>query len=444
MPVRIIDSSDRPTFVEHPNMRFATSALSHEYRDYAINGELIMDKMTGEILIKRPADGRVLSFDQNKKYMYDLMLELRILLTTNENFLYPGRKRDSNIDDPPSEMDSAIILANRDAYYVSTNYDLVTINKEHLNDVLTTNNTIIPEEGESEDIDLRNTLSFNISGKSNGFFCNPITRDSDKAAVRILSGVYNKVVTEYKSLYPNIQTEYDSYYEMTSQANTYADSDAILAYKVIVNDGISTSTYPAMGYYTDFVRLNEERCVQFPDEMMQHFPNGFISGKVIICGLTYRKMHYVINNTPGIEELDNIAEDIAQYLSPDGKVYVNYMHIGCFVDKYKDITPLGNDIINGCIDVPYMHRYMQKMASLRQSATFIQSSLRPDDAEWGVNAVWAETVKNISYNSSTTKKNSETDIKELETYIAKMNRSMMGFNFDGNYANDIWVKEVEL
>ena len=137
MPLRSINSNDRPTFVERPNMRFATSALSHEYRDYAINGEMIMDKMTGEFFIKRPADGRVLSFDQNKKYMYDLMLELRILLTTNENFLYPGRKE--NIDDESTPDEEYTIYRNRNAYYVSTNYDLVTINKEKLNDVLIEN-----------------------------------------------------------------------------------------------------------------------------------------------------------------------------------------------------------------------------------------------------------------------------------------------------------------
>ena len=436
MPLRTINSSERPTFVERPNMRFATSALSHEYRDYAINGEMIMDKMTGEFFIKRPADGRVLSFDQNKKQMYDLMLELRILLTTNENFTYPARK--ASIDDASTPDEEYMIERNKEAYYVSTNYDLVTINKEKLNDVLIENNTVIEEKTESND--LRNTLSFNISGKTNGFFCNPITRDSDKAAVRILSGIYNRVVTSGD---PAVQSEYDSYYTLQSVGNTYADSDAILSYKVIVTNGGSTITYPAAGYYADYVRLNEERCIQFPDEMMQNFPSGFTSAKVVIGGLTYRKMHYVINNTPGLTELETIATDIKEYLSLDEKVYVNYFHVGYFVDRYQDIELLGNDVINGCIDIPYMHRYMQKMASLRQSATFIQSSLRPDEYEWGVNAVWAETVKNIGYNGSVINKNSETDIKELETYIAKMNRNMLAFNTNGEYRDDIFVNEEE-
>ena len=87
---------------------------------------------------------------------------------------------------------------------------------------------------------------------------------------------------------------------------------------------------------------------------------------------------------------------------------------------------------------------MQKMASLRQSATFIQSSLRPDEYDWGVNAVWAETIKNISYNGHTVYKSNETDIKELETYIAKMNRGMLNFRTSDEYRDDILVNTEEV
>ena len=75
MPVRLIDSTDKPTYVSKPDIRFATTFLSHEYRDYSVDGETMMDKMTGEIFIKRPIDGRVLSYEQNKKYVTNLILK---------------------------------------------------------------------------------------------------------------------------------------------------------------------------------------------------------------------------------------------------------------------------------------------------------------------------------------------------------------------------------
>lgn len=440
MPLRIVDATERPTFVEHPNVRFATSALSHEYRDYAVNGELIMDKINGELLIKRPADGRIVSYDQNKRYMHDLMLELRVLLTTNENFLYPGRKVDIDSGEyTPEEEDEE--YANRRALFIDTNYDLVAINNEHPLDVLMSANTVIPEK--SDDVDLRNTLSFNISGKTNGFFCKPVTRNSDRAVVDIFSRIYNNIIIDYNDdEHPSIQNEYRNRFFVQSAGNKFSDSDVILSYKVVITNDGRTTTYPSTGYYTDFLRFNEKRCVQFPDSLMTNFPDGFESATVIIGSLEYYKMHYVVNNVPGIPELDNILEELQEYMSPDGKVYVNYFHVGSFVDKYSDIELLGNDYLIACVDVPYLHRYMQKMASLRQSATFIQSSLRPDDIDWGSNAVWAETVKNVEYNGNIVNKNSATDIKELETYIAKMNRTMLNFTSEEINTTDIWVKPL--
>ena len=70
-------SALRPIFVSKPDMRFATSFLSIENRDFAVHGESIMDKATGEIFTKRKTDGRVVSFFQNKKYLHDMMMEMR-------------------------------------------------------------------------------------------------------------------------------------------------------------------------------------------------------------------------------------------------------------------------------------------------------------------------------------------------------------------------------
>ena len=47
----IVNTSDlHPTYVAQPDMRFATGFLSHEYRDYAVNGESMVDKSSGELI----------------------------------------------------------------------------------------------------------------------------------------------------------------------------------------------------------------------------------------------------------------------------------------------------------------------------------------------------------------------------------------------------------
>ena len=86
----IVNTSDlHPTYVAQPDMRFASGFLSNEYRDYAVKGESMVDKSSGELFIKRPTDGRVVSFFQNKKYLDELMFELRVLLNCNASFTFP-------------------------------------------------------------------------------------------------------------------------------------------------------------------------------------------------------------------------------------------------------------------------------------------------------------------------------------------------------------------
>ena len=57
MPITTTESGDlKPTMVAKPDMRFATTFISNKYRQYAVNGESLMDKATGEIFTKRLED----------------------------------------------------------------------------------------------------------------------------------------------------------------------------------------------------------------------------------------------------------------------------------------------------------------------------------------------------------------------------------------------------
>ena len=79
MPIPVDGSL--PTIITKPNQRYAATFLSTKYRKYAANGEVLKDNTSGEIYLKRKDDGKVVSFFQNKKYMHDLTLELRVLLS---------------------------------------------------------------------------------------------------------------------------------------------------------------------------------------------------------------------------------------------------------------------------------------------------------------------------------------------------------------------------
>ena len=121
MPVaRETSSNLKPNYVTKADQRFATTFISNKYRDYAVNGEAIMDKATGELFIKRPADGRVYSYFQNKKYMEDLMLNLQVMLTNNPTYTYP----------PETDVR---------AFYTSVDYDVMRMYDDKEHDIKTKN-----------------------------------------------------------------------------------------------------------------------------------------------------------------------------------------------------------------------------------------------------------------------------------------------------------------
>ena len=167
----VSDSSVKPTTILNSDSRFGTTFLSTKYRKHAVNGEVLMDKSTGELFIKRVSDGKVVSFYQNNKAINDLALDLRMLLLDNPSFKYPAS------DD--------------DTFYISTNYDLVAINNEELYNLITDNISI---SGGPEPI---NTLTFTVSNTSNGFYCRNMVRDVDSAFVEFLSNQYNLLFKEY-------------------------------------------------------------------------------------------------------------------------------------------------------------------------------------------------------------------------------------------------------
>lgn len=382
---KVVSSELRPNFVRKPDMRFATTFLSSTYRDYAVNGEAIMDKYTGELFMKRPDDGRVLSFNQNKKYVHDLMLELRVLLTNNEEFRYPKE--------------------NESAYYLSTDYDLVAINKEKSNNIKECD-TII----ESNSDEKLYTIKFNVSKDSNGFFCRPMTRDTDKLIVEYYTNVYNTFFESYKGEDEVLLSEKEKF----NLDMTWKDSNIILHYRLELSDGEKTVLITD----TENIRFNESICVLFPyTTVYEEFPEGYKTAKVTIDSLEYYKMHYVLSHKELFD--DDIDSAYRRFGCTDNNIYVNYLNIMSFVDNHMDIDLLGNEFLVAFMDIPYVKRYMSKLAKLKNSSDFITSMQRPDDTEWTANTVWAERIRDVCENGVIINRPHEVNIKSLEIFLAR-------------------------
>lgn len=409
MPVKV-DPTEVPTLIIQPDQRFATTFLSSKYRDYAVPGEAIMDKASGELFFKRSIDGKVISFSQNKKMIHDLVLELRILLTNNEGFTYP--------------------VENENAFFVSTNYDLIAIHDEALYNLIT-DDIVIPNG--PNDI---NKLTFKIAGESNGFFCRNTTRDCDKPFIEFLTNQYNSAF----EFYSGMNEEYTAEHNKFNSNQKWKDSNVILIYDLdVYKDGEKQKTYSTL---IDYIRLNEEVSVLFPDYLYTDFPNGIDYFVVTIRKFEYYKIHFMIQHKN--EFGDSFINAYNKFLFADGRVEVSELNIMQFVNNCDDVDLLGNEIILAFLDIPYINRYMSKMSKLKASSQFITSINRPVGSEWGANTVWAERIRDVAKEGIATETGSENSFFYLETYFSKNNEDIISGRIvtDPNLDDDFLLIEI--
>lgn len=374
MPIPVDGSA--PTIITKPNQRYAATFLSTKYRKYAANGEVLKDNTSGEIYLKRKSDGKVVSFFQNKKYMHDLTLELRVLLSNNQGFVYP--------------------MESEEAFFLSTNYDMVAINKERLINIYTEDNVI-----DNTDENSLYTMKFPLSIESNGFFMRVGTRDCDKPVLEVITNYYNKTFKTYTGTESSFLAEKEKFNE-----TKWEDSNATIYYTVKCTYQDHTLSYSCK----DYVRMNESCMVRIPEyDISQDFPNGVEHLSVEINKISYEKIHFMIQNKDIIP--GNFVSLLEKFIFEPERIESHTVNIMSFVDDPDDVVELGNEILLAFIDVPYVNRYMSKMTALMDSGDFIFSINRPLALEWITNGVWAEMVRTIDKNGNITNTGSENSDK---------------------------------
>lgn len=379
MPIPVDGS--KPTIITKPNQRYAATFLSTKLRRFAVNGEVLKDDTSGEIYLKRKDDGKVVSFFQNKKYMHDLTLELRVLLSNNPGFSYPADSEE--------------------AFFLSTNYDMVAINKENLINIYTEDNVI-----DTASPYPLYTLKFPLSTKTNGFFCRVGTRDCDKPVLEMITNYYNKTFKNYVGTEASFLEQKQRFDEVK-----WEDSNATLHYMVTCIKGKTCITYSCK----DYVRMNESCMVKLPEyDMAQDFPNGMESITVEITKIEYEKIHFMIQNKDTIP--GNFLTLLDKFIFQPERIESHTVNIMSFIDDPDDVIELGNETLLAFIDVPYANRYMSKMTALLDGGDFIFSIKRPLATDWVTNGVWAEMVRTIDTNGNITNTGSENSdrLEDLE------------------------------
>lgn len=400
-----------------PDMRFGNTFLSTKFRDYATAGEVIMDKVSGEIFFKRPEDGKIISFDQNKKYMHEVVWELKVLLNNNPNFSYPKN--------------------NECAYFLSMNYDLIAINNEQLINIVAGDDVSINNTSTSE----VNKLSFCISKESNGFFCKLLSRDCDKPIIEYITNQYNALFENYTGSNAIGVAEAERFNELR-----WKDSNAVMRYSVVVTD---TDGGSSVFTSVENIRINEDVMVNLPTiEINEVFAGKEIASiRIEINSIEYHKLHIMFDNMDVIEEIGgedfmrDFTNNLNKFLFKDSRIEIGVLNVMTFVDSANDIILHNNENILAMIDIPYTTRYMEKMATMTQKADILVSVEKPTEETWNINTIWAERIYDFK-DGILHPTNSQTDLKLLEHYLSTYGTVETRFNTDSSVTTDMPVEEV--
>ena len=402
MSVNYNKASDySPAKVGTPNSRFATTFLSNRYRKYAIEGESLMDKATGEIFTKRKGDGKIVSFFQDKKYIDNSLFDLRMILNSHPDFKVPDMKLERT----------------KEALFLDTDYDVMSINNEEDVDIKN-KNIVITNQADSI-----NSLNFKISNQSNGFICNLITRDSDRVAIEMITTCYNNLVKDYNGSDATILAEKDNF-----ENEEWEFSNATIEYNVSYTKNGTTTGFNSVGY----VNLNSQSLVLFPKEKSTEYA-GADSFKVTITSVKFEKIQFMIKNG---SKLSSTFETTLDKLSAyDKSIYVRYISIMSFVDSFDDIETLGNEIIKVLLGMTRLYTYVNDTTRLASSSPVLLSPTRPMLNTWDTNCIWAEQISKSYGNGTVVEIEHEVDIDKLEEYLSGHTNTQFA-NFTLNSADE--------
>lgn len=396
-----------------PDVRFGTSFLDKQYKNYAEKGEVIMDKITGEVLLKRKLDGKIKSFVQNDKYLHEMMIELRIMLNNYTQFTYPSE--------------------NDDAWFTNADFNVVDINRGVRVNALTTSGFTFANTS----VNPKNNFEFNVSNECNGFFMRAITRDTDKNLIQYLSSVYDSLYENYSGSEPDYVTEHNKYAD-----GVWETSDIEVAYGIAVTGTLIGQSGSTTRNFSDtaMIASNENSFVEFPANYASAF-STITSIKVSINSITFTKVNKAYSYIEGMGDgFDKTVFD--GLIAPDNAIYYENMNISAFVDEPEDI-PMNDNVLNICIrDMRNTLDYISIITKLGTNAGYIPSVTRPASDIWSANNVWAELCRRIVGAGVVTDTGSESDLDAIEKHLYSTTGIHTNFTMDESDTNDIYIKDL--
>lgn len=407
------------------DVRYGSSFLSVSKNKQSVPGEIMTDKTTGEIYIKRPQDSKIISFRQKSHTMYEAIQEFNMQFQSSIGFTYP--------EDPGS-------------YLLGTKIDVDEyVQDENKIDLLIENHEFSTIIGDKKD------FRFDVSNKTNGFYIKPITRLGDRNINGYLTGQFSeheyvdfatvtRSFTDWLDLsnlysYAYLYTEWKEF-ENWKSSNAFVDCTI-----TTIGSDIDGNTIKNVKEVTVPIQLDEHNYVGFPsdynEEMETIYSINVVVNKIYAPKLQYER--YLANDSNTTSGINPIVDRMIEI---DNKVVLQSVDLFYFISGSSQLPTNDNTLITQCFDVEFLDQAIIHI-STSSGARAVQSQEEKPDA-WPIDTVWSEEIRDIVYGERATETSSITKFSDLERSLYHDPSDIIVFTDEFSDAENILITHMKL
>lgn len=395
-----------------PNLRFGTSFLDTKYRDHAANGEVLMDKSTGEVVLKRKEDGSLIYYDRESQDLEDLITEVSALMKSNVEFTRPSKNNREYT---------------KNIYFTSVMTQLDEFEKEFAN----------IEEGYSYGVRYMNnsTKSSTMSRDENGFFINLVARPRDASVIDFLAFIHNSYIQTYTGEEAEI-LEMKSLYETNE---SYRNCTAEIEYTI---EAINNNLQPIKSVTrTAYIRINSTELVPFFSDFLN--PDEYNYLTLRINSVRLPKIKYALDFVNS-SEYHNIYESLVDGL--DTYIKLTHMYVSFFTDV--DSNTVVSDPINSratfMTPLDVFEDMCEKLSNISSAGGITVNPEVPDDLTLSRIEVWVERIREVKNKGETKNvlEDPETSIEALEYLFGEIESIQTFFTTNMSEREGLWLKTL--
>ena len=405
------------------DVRYGSSFLSVDNHRHSVPGEIMTNKVTGEVYLKRPGDGKIISFRQKSHTLYEAIQEFNIQFQSSVGFTHP-------------EYPGSYLLGTK---FLADEFEP----DENKKDILKEYHEFSKNDYKYKD------FIFEVSGDTNGFYLKPITRLGDRNICGFLSGMFREQeFSEFNGLTKTFEDwlldnpKYNDSYLYTEWKQfgpEWTSSNAL------VDCEIKTTGMDNVGNilenkesFTVPINFNEFSYVGFPEEYklgMEKVMNTTVTIKRVYSPkLEYER--FLADEPTAASGVNGI---VTRMMDLDNRVVLQSIDLFYFISSSVQLPTCEHMIIDQCVDVEFLDKAIVYLATSSGARAFQSQVNRPE--AFPIDTVWAEEIRDVNSEEEVVVNPTETTFEQIEETLYFETEKRAKFTIHSTHADDLLITD---